>query len=88
MTDMRCPYCEADQKVCQDDSGKYSESERHEHTCTSCDKNFVFRTNISFNYNPKKADCLNGEPHILQLTKTWPKNIRRGGAKVVTLSEI
>lgn len=43
MSDMQCPYCGADQEVCHDDGAGYVEDQRHEHTCSECDKTFVFR---------------------------------------------
>ena len=73
MGDMQCPYCGADQEVCHDDGAGYSEDERHEHTCSVCDKTFVFTTCISFSYTPRKADCLNGTPHDLVLSNTQPR---------------
>ena len=72
MSDMQCPYCGADQEVCHDDGHGYSEDVKHEHTCSACEKSFVFNTFISFFYEASKADCLNGSPHSYQRTKTWP----------------
>ena len=77
MSDMQCPYCGADQEVCHDDGQGYAEDRRHEHTCSECDKSFVFTTAISFDYRPRKADCLNGEPHDLKMSTTWPKKYSR-----------
>ena len=73
MSDMECPYCGADQEVCHDDGHGYAEDVRHEHTCSNCEKTFVFTTYISFDYEPHKADCLNGEPHELKMSSTWPR---------------
>ena len=73
MSDMQCPYCGAGQNVCHDDGHGYSEDERHEHECTECEKTFVFTTMVSFHYEPSKADCLNGKPHELKLSNTYPK---------------
>lgn len=70
---MQCPYCGADQSVCHDDGAGYSEDRRHEHTCTECDKAFVFSTSISFSYEPHKADCLNGAKHELKISSTYPR---------------
>jgi transposase-like protein len=77
MSDMQCPYCGAEQEVCHDDGHGYEENVRHEHQCTECEKTFVFETSVSFYYEPSKADCLNGAPHDLVLTKTWPKEYTR-----------
>ena len=73
MKDMECPYCGADQDVCHDDGAGYSEDQRHEQNCWNCDKTFVFSTFISFSYTPHKADCLNGSPHNLKMSSTFPK---------------
>jgi len=71
--DMQCPYCGADQEVCHDDGRGYSEDENHEHICSECEKTFVFRTFIYFNYEASKADCLNDGEHNLKMTNTYPK---------------
>ena len=63
MSDLECPYCEAELEVCHDDGFGYDEDEVHEMQCSECDKNFVFNTHISYNYFSEKADCLNGSPH-------------------------
>lgn len=73
MTDMDCPYCGADQEVCHDEGQGYEEGVKHEHTCQQCGKTFVFQTYISFDYEPSKADCLNGSPHQFKMSKTWPR---------------
>lgn len=65
MADVECPYCNAELEICHDDGFGYTEDVAHEMRCWKCDKNFVFRTSISFYYHPSKADCLNGEPHDL-----------------------
>lgn len=72
MSDLECPYCNAGNKVCHDDGAGYSESEKHEMECGSCGKSFIFRTVISLNYFPQKADCLNDAPHDMELTSTYP----------------
>ena len=63
MSDLYCPYCDEWLEICHDDGFGYDEDRAHEMYCSSCHKNFVFHTSISFNYYPEKADCLNGEPH-------------------------
>ena len=77
MSDLNCPYCGADCEVCHDDGDGYDEGRRHEMTCHSCDKNFVFTTSIHFYYEPEKADCLNDAPHELELTSTFPREFAR-----------
>lgn len=41
--------------------------------CSECDKTFVFTTAIYFNYNPEKADCLNGGEHQWKQTNVHPR---------------
>ena len=73
MTDMNCPYCNAENEVCHDDGAGYSEDQQHEHTCCGCRKTFVFTTQISFHYEPQKADCLNDSEHQLKMSSTHPR---------------
>lgn len=75
--DMECPYCGAEQEVCHDDGQGYDESQKHEHTCSECDKTFVFETTISYHYEPFKADCLNGGEHKLKFRQSWPAKFSR-----------
>lgn len=77
MSDMQCPYCGADQDVCHDDGAGYSEDQRHEHTCRECEKTFVFTTCIALYYTPHKADCLNDQPHALQISATHPRKFSK-----------
>lgn len=76
-TDMRCPYCGSGEEVCHDDGRGYEEDVRHEHTCSSCDNTFVFTTSIHYYYHAYQADCLNGSPHDLHLTNTYPREFSR-----------
>ncbi|MFM7013126.1 MAG: hypothetical protein ACKO0Z_27980 [Betaproteobacteria bacterium] len=77
MSDMECPYCGAEQGVCHDDGHGYDEGVKHAHTCSKCDKTFVFETFISFYYEPSKADCLNGADHEFLFLKSWPAQYSR-----------
>lgn len=70
--DIRCPYCDHGMEVCNDDGHGVSEDFKHEQQCPECEKNFVFTSSISITYRPAKADCLNGEPHAFERTKTYP----------------
>lgn len=63
MSDLECPYCDAANEVCHDDGFGYEEDQAHAMECSECGKNFVFFTCISFDYSPRKADCLNGCEH-------------------------
>lgn len=71
--DIECPYCGAGQDICHDDGQGYAEGERHEQECSECEKTFVFTTSISFYYEAEKADCLNGAPHKLEMSRTYPR---------------
>jgi hypothetical protein len=64
--DMNCPYCDAEVEVCHDDGFGYEEGVSHEMECPECEKNFVFFTEISFSYEPHRADCLNGGEHNMK----------------------
>ena len=75
--DMQCPYCGADQEVCHDDGQGCEEGVKHQHECSACEKTFVFTTAISFDYEPEKADCLNGSPHDYQRTCTFPRRFTK-----------
>jgi hypothetical protein len=66
MRDITCPYCEEYVDICHDDEFGFSEDVAHEMECSNCEKNFVFYTSISFSYDPRKADCLNGSPHHIK----------------------
>ena len=70
--DMQCPYCSTEQSVSHDDGHGYAEDVLHEHSCTECEKMFVFTTMIHFSYSAHAADCLNGSPHKYEKTKTYP----------------
>ena len=73
MTDINCPYCDAELDICHDDGFGYDESKSHEMQCSECDKYFLFDTSISFSYEAKQADCLNGSEHEYKLSRTYPK---------------
>jgi|GEM_PF-753725 len=81
MSDMNCPYCEAECEVCHDDGHGYSEDTRHEHECHSCGKMFVFETVITFDYHPIPADCLNTGDHEWEPSFTYPIEYTKGVCK-------
>ena len=72
MSDIECPYCEAQQEINHDDGNGYEEGVTHQQTCSECDKTFVFTTSISYYYESEKADCLNEGEHDYKPTKTYP----------------
>lgn len=77
MSDMKCPYCDAGNKVCHDDGFGYQEDRAHEYECRYCGKMFVFYTTISFSYSPQKADCLNDGKHDLRFWSSYPRQFSR-----------
>jgi len=77
MKDLKCPYCGEDLEVCHDDGDGYEQDVLHEMECGNCEKSFVFYTNISFSYEPFKADCLNDGRHVYKPTITYPKEATR-----------
>ncbi|WCE67932.1 hypothetical protein PL335_06190 [Sulfitobacter faviae] len=81
MTDMRCPYCEAECEVCHDDGAGYAEEVRHVHECHECDKVFVFETVITFEYHPYPTECLSDGSHEWEPSFTFPIEHTRGVCK-------
>ena len=75
--DINCPYCGAGQEINHDDGFGYEENVKHQMHCGECDKNFVFTTSISYNYEPEKADCLNSTDHKFNLTHTAPREFSK-----------
>jgi len=73
MSDVNCPYCDAEQEINHDDGRGYAEDETHQQQCSECDKHFTFTTSISYYYEAQKADCLNGAEHDWKPTHTFPK---------------
>lgn len=63
MSDVKCPYCGEDQEIRHDDGYGYDEDKIHEQECGSCGKTFSYTTQISFGYDVRRADCLNGAEH-------------------------
>lgn len=66
--DVKCPYCGEDQEICHDDGYGYEEGMKYSQQCGKCNKYFIYITSISFNYDAKKADCLNDAEHDFQPT--------------------
>lgn len=73
MADVECPYCGKDQEINHDDGYGYAEDIKHKQECGHCGKTFVFTTEISFDHEAEKADCLNGGEHKYKPTPTYPK---------------
>ena len=78
MNEIECPYCEQTSEVEPDGEYGTAQHTAHEIECDHCKKNFVFTTVISFDYYPRKADCLNGSPHRLtEWSKAFPEIKRK-----------
>jgi glutaredoxin len=61
MSNVTCPYCNADQEIDHEDGYGYEEGEKHEQECFSCEAEFTFTTDISYSYN---VYC-NDEAHVM-----------------------
>lgn len=73
MADIECPYCDSEQEINHDDGYGYEEDRRHEQECSDCGKTYTFTTSISYYYEAEKADCLNDGPHVLGMSRTYPR---------------
>ncbi len=54
MTDISCPYCNAEQEICHDEGYGYEEDVTHEQECDQCERYFNFTTSVSYYY---EASC-------------------------------
>jgi hypothetical protein len=50
MSDVGERYCQHEQEICHDDGYGYDEDENEQY-CTSCNKEFIFITSVSFSYS-------------------------------------
>jgi hypothetical protein len=73
MSDIECPYCEAELEINHDDGYGYAEDEVYEQECGNCRKTFGYTTSITFYYEARKLPCQNGEPHAWKKIIGWPK---------------
>jgi hypothetical protein len=70
MSDVNCPYCEAQQDLSGHDFT--GEDVLNEHECKNCKKTFQFTTGISYFYRANKSDCLNdGGEHVWKLSTRY-----------------
>jgi hypothetical protein len=76
-SDVVCPYCGVGQEINHDDGYGYEDDCIHEQECHECRKTFAYTTSISFNYEVKKADCLNDGEHQFEATNTYPRQYTR-----------
>lgn len=73
--DIKCPYCEHPQDI-DHDGGSYGfeEDVAHEQECDQCEKTFVYTTSVSYYYDVRKADCLNGSAHTMEPVTHYPSH--------------
>lgn len=72
MSDVECPYCDAEVRIDHDDGYGYEHDTNHEEYCSNCDKSFGYRTTHLFCYEAHKADCLNDGDHALRVINRGP----------------
>lgn len=77
MSDVNCPYCDAEQEINHDDGYGYEEDGDYQQECGDCEKTFAYTTSIIFLHRANKADCLNGSEHKYKPTITYPKKYTR-----------
>ena len=73
MTNINCPYCEAEQYINHDDGYGYREGEFHTQECSECRKVFAYDTAIIYHHSAWQASCLNGGEHKLRQVKGYPE---------------
>lgn len=72
-SDIKCPYCGAENEICHDDGQGYDEGVINDQECHVCGKNFVFTTSVVCYYDARRADCLNDGEHKYTPTHTYPR---------------
>ena len=50
MCDVKCPYCGAEQEINHDGGYGHEEDVKHEQECVQCEKEFMFKTMVSYSY--------------------------------------
>lgn len=69
MSDVKCPYCGAEQEINHDDGYGYEEGRDHEQECVKCDYEFIFTTSISYDY---EVECRKGDHDMVPFGDEWP----------------
>jgi hypothetical protein len=77
MSDINCPYCDAELEINHDDGYGYEEDQLHQQQCSACDKYFTYTTSILYVYEAEEASCLNDGEHDYKPTITYPKEYTR-----------
>lgn len=78
MSDVNCPYCNAELEINHDDGYGYDEDEMHKQQCSNCRNHFAYETTIIINYEAHQAPCFNDGEHTA-------RKIRRYGRDCVWL---
>jgi hypothetical protein len=73
MSDVNCPYCDAEVEINHDDGYGYTEGEIYTQECSFCDKTFTYTTYTYFCYDAEQAPCQNGEEHDFKPIKGYPE---------------
>jgi len=81
MSTVDCPYCDEEQDVEYDGGYGYAQDVAHQTTCRSCEKTFVFSSEIYLEHVARKADCLNRGDHSWAQIITWPRQFTRWRCK-------
>lgn len=69
MSDVICPYCQAEQEINHDDGYGFDEGQQHEQDCVHCNKPFTFTTSISYHY---RVQCQPGDHVFVPLAEDYP----------------
>lgn len=56
MTDIKCPYCGAEDDACISDIWEI-EGDDNELECGSCEKEIIVNAQVTINYEVKRSDC-------------------------------
>jgi len=74
MRDLECPYCDHRFDYRGNPMGDEDESQEQ---CPECEKYLVVTSSLHISYRTHKADCLNGAPHDLKMSSTYPREYSR-----------
>lgn len=77
MFDIECPYCGKELDIDHDGGYGYAEDQIHRQECLHCEKYFVYTTQVSFNYNAKRAECLNDGNHKFEKINSFSLEFSR-----------
>lgn len=72
---IECPYCHKEFEY--DNSDGFSQDDTWEQECPHCGKLFMATGWYVECFSSKKADCLNGSEHTMEMTHTIPKRYRK-----------